>query len=116
LSQCNSIDFPFTTESMPRNLVGLHTHSFDCKTSPLLLLNQGSRLKHLYWRGTIGAELMNLPCLEKLELSNCCIDNTMLYRLLISCSGTLRELKVEELQGIDSRLPYYNGHGYTKIQ
>ena len=123
LSVNASLKLPFTTETLPRNLVDLRPSSFKCNTSKLLFINQGARLKRLYCRGpTLGTmeqvfedALMGLPCLEELELGHWRVNNEVLHGILSNCSETLRKLKIVELKGFDERLPYYNGHGYEHI-
>ncbi|KAF9363508.1 hypothetical protein BGX34_003905 [Mortierella sp. NVP85] len=123
LSVNASLKLPFTSETLPRNLVDLRPSSFKCNTSNLLFLNQGARLKRLYCRGrTLGEmeqvyedALKDLPCLEELELGHWRVNNEVLHGILSNCSETLRELKIVELKGFDERLPYYNGHGYEHV-
>ncbi|KAG0224401.1 hypothetical protein BGX31_008027 [Mortierella sp. GBA43] len=71
----------------------------------------GSQLRELSWLGSghqMDTEykdaLMNLPCLEELELYNWRVDNDLIYGILRGCSRTLRELNLFGLSGCNEDL------------
>ncbi|KAG0245310.1 hypothetical protein BGX31_007646 [Mortierella sp. GBA43] len=109
-------DIQLKAESLPKNLVGLAQHTNSQIIGPLLICNQGSQLRQLIWRGDGGRmkreyqdALTNLPCLEELELDNWTVSNELMYRILNTCSGTLKELTIGTTSGLDEGLfDYHN--------
>ncbi|KAG0233789.1 hypothetical protein B0O80DRAFT_445658 [Mortierella sp. GBAus27b] len=84
----------FHVSDPPKNLVGLYMHEINC--DDVLFLNQGPRLKELVWiAGEVcNMPFLNLPCLEELELRVGHVEESVLYRILSGCSGTLRRLRI----------------------
>ncbi|KAF9983484.1 hypothetical protein BGZ65_001745, partial [Modicella reniformis] len=104
---------PFETRFAPGNLVGLSLHSNTDEGAELLLQNQGPQLRQLAWhdffqeaimRSDCQDALMNLPCLEELDLSGWIMTNELVCRTLRGCSGTLRVLKMKKVSGFDEGL------------
>ncbi|KAI8357732.1 hypothetical protein B0O80DRAFT_445698 [Mortierella sp. GBAus27b] len=119
----NSRRFRLDTSALPRNLVGLFLYSFNDDAGQLLLLNQGPQLKQLTLRSkrvhrTIDKvyedALMNLPCLEELDLRNWTIDCELMYRILDACSETLRVLRLGTIHGLDEELPSNIGNSESE--
>ncbi|KAF9350723.1 hypothetical protein BGX26_011152, partial [Mortierella sp. AD094] len=119
-------DLPFDSASPPNNLVGLFLFSVDERLADLLCYNQGPQLKQLIWNGDWlpvkiknrhQDALMNLPCLEELELRNWIVSNELLTGILRTCSSTLKTLILEAIAGYDKEMFFadrdtnkYNNH------
>ncbi|KAK3822895.1 MAG: hypothetical protein J3Q66DRAFT_330373 [Benniella sp.] len=107
---------PFKTEAPPRNLIGLFLYSTVGPAANLLLCNQGPQLRQLSWVGQwplSGMDqiyqdaLMNLPCLEELELRMWTVSNDLMYRMLRGCAKTLKTLRLETVKGFDNDIFHY---------